>query len=69
MPLCVLDEKRKGSYLTKWSNLYKLRDEMGVSISNLTNRLQEFDWIYIPKGTREIYPGKDAANGQQRLFG
>ncbi len=69
MPRGVLEDKRQGRDLTKWSNLYKIRDELGVSISNLTNRLQEFDWIYIPKGTREIYAGKDAANGQQRLFG
>ncbi|NES93431.1 ImmA/IrrE family metallo-endopeptidase, partial [Okeania sp. SIO2B9] len=42
-------EKRQGKDLTKWSNLYKIKDELGVSISNLTYRLQEFGWIYIPK--------------------
>lgn len=63
MPRHILEEKRSGKDLTKWSHLYKIKDELGVSISNLTNRLQEFGWIYIPKGTREIYPG------QQRLFG
>ncbi|WP_341733475.1 ImmA/IrrE family metallo-endopeptidase [Microcoleus sp. EPA2] len=69
MPRGILEDKRQGRDLTKWSHLYKMRDELGVSISNLTNRLQEFGWIYIPKGTREIYAGKDVANAQQRLFG
>lgn len=69
MPRHILEEKRQGKDLTQWSHLYKIRDELGVSISNLTNRLQEFGWIYIPKGTRNLYPGPPAANGQQRLFG
>ncbi|CBN57237.1 MULTISPECIES: ImmA/IrrE family metallo-endopeptidase [Kamptonema] len=69
MPRHILEQKREGKDLTKWSHLYKIRDELGVSISNLTNRLQEFGWIYIPKGTREIYPGQPVADGQQRLFG
>lgn len=69
MPRHILEEKREGKDLTKWSHLYKIKDELGVSISNLINRLQEFGWIYIPKGTREIYPGEAMANGQQRLFG
>lgn len=69
MPRHILEEKREGKDLTKWSHLYKIKDELGVSISNLINRLQEFGWIYIPKGTREIYPGEAMVNGQQRLFG
>lgn len=69
MPRYILEEKREGKDLTKWSHLYKIRDELGVSISNLTNRLQEFGWIYIPKGSREICLGEAAGDGQQRLFG
>ena len=34
MPKSILEEKRKGRDLTKWSNLYQIRDELGVSISN-----------------------------------
>lgn len=69
MPRYILEEKRTGRDLTQWSHLYKIRDELGVSISNLTNRLQEFGWIKIPKGQRQIYPGHAAIDDQQRLFG
>lgn len=60
MPRHVLEEKCQGRDLTKWRHLYKIKDELGVSISNLTNRLQELGWISIPKGERTIYPGKAA---------
>ena len=59
MPRHVLEEKRKGRDLTKWSHLYAMRDELGVSISHLINRLQDLGWIYIPKGSRQIYQGKE----------
>ncbi len=60
MPRPILEEKRQGRDLTQWRHLYKMKDELGVSISNLTNRLQELGWISIPKGERTIYPGKAA---------
>lgn len=63
MPRYILEEKRKGRDLTRWSHLYEIRDEMGVSISNLVNRLQDLEWIYIPKRTRQIYPGKAVVYG------
>lgn len=69
MPKSILEEKRKGRDLTKWSNLYQIRDELGVSISNLTYRLQEFGWISIPKGSRTIYRGPAEVKGQTQLFG
>lgn len=69
MPKAILEEKRKGRDLTKWSHLYKIKDELGVSISNLTYRLQEFGWISIPKGGRKIYRGLAEVEGQQQLFG
>lgn len=68
MPRYFLSEKRKGRDLTNWRHLYAMRDELGVTISNLTNRLQDLGWIYIPKGSRQIYPGKAAPNGQKSLF-
>ncbi len=58
MPRHVLEEQRKGRDLTKWSHLYAMRDELGVSISHLINRLQDLGWIYIPKGSKHIYQGK-----------
>ncbi|EGK89993.1 helix-turn-helix domain protein [Microcoleus vaginatus FGP-2] len=58
MPRHLLEEKRKGRDLTKWSHLYAMRDELGVSISHLINRLQDLGWIYIPKGSKHIYQGK-----------
>ncbi|NEQ71697.1 MAG: ImmA/IrrE family metallo-endopeptidase [Okeania sp. SIO2C9] len=69
MPKSILEEKRQGKDLTKWSNLYKIKDELGVSISNLTYRLQEFGWIYIPKGSRTIHRGSEEVQGQTQLFG
>ncbi|MCU0543770.1 MAG: ImmA/IrrE family metallo-endopeptidase [Oscillatoriaceae cyanobacterium Prado104] len=58
MPHCVLEEKRKMRDLTKWSHLYAIRDELGVTLSHLIARLQDLDWIYIPNGSRQIYQGK-----------
>lgn len=57
MPLSKLEEERRGRDLTNWSHLYAMKDEFGVTISNLTHRLQDLGWIYIPKGSKQIYPG------------
>jgi Zn-dependent peptidase ImmA (M78 family) len=57
MPQHILEEKRNGRDLTRWGHLYAMRDELGVTISNLTHRLQDLGWIYIPKNSRKIYPG------------
>ena len=69
MPRQILEEKRQGLNLTKWSHLYMLRDELGVSISNLVNRLQDLGWIEVAKGSRKIHPGTLETPGQTRLFG
>ena len=63
MPLFKLEEVRRGRDLTKWSHLYAIKDELGVTISNLTNRLQGLGWINIVKGSKQIYPGKVAQKG------
>lgn len=69
MPRQIVREKIKGKDLMKWSHLYQIKDELGVSISNLTHRLQDLGWILIPKGSRTIYPGSAELEGQKRLFG
>ena len=61
MPQFKLEDVKRGRNLTKWSHLYAMKDELGVTISNLTNRLHDLGWIYIPKGSKQIYPGKAAS--------
>ncbi|MEH2181035.1 ImmA/IrrE family metallo-endopeptidase [Nostoc sp.] len=68
MPREILEAKQRGRNLTNWKHLYAMRQELGVTISNLTNRLQDLGWISIPKGSKQIYPGKAAPNGQINLF-
>ncbi|MEG4941126.1 ImmA/IrrE family metallo-endopeptidase [Microcoleus sp. F4-D5] len=63
MPRFKLEEVRRGRDLTNWKHLYAMRDELGVTISNLTNRLQDLRWIYIPKGSSQIYLGDTGTNG------
>lgn len=45
-----------------------MRTDLEVTISNLTNRLQDLGWIYIPKGSKQIYPGQVVTDGQASLF-
>ena len=58
MPKFKLVEAKKGRNLTNWKHLYAMADELGVSISNLTRRLQDLDWIYIPNKSKRIYLSK-----------
>ncbi|MGK7951283.1 MAG: ImmA/IrrE family metallo-endopeptidase [Xenococcaceae cyanobacterium] len=55
MPQYILLELRKGKDLTKWSDLYLLADELGVTISNLVHRLQDLGWIYLAPNSRKIH--------------
>lgn len=57
MPQFKLEDVKRGRDLTKWPHLYAMKDELGVTISNLTNRLQNLGWINIPKGSKQIYLG------------
>lgn len=68
MPRYILEEKRRGRNLQNWSHLYAMADQLGVTISNLTNRLQDLGWINISKGSKQIYLGDSRPNGQQKLF-
>jgi len=57
MPVYILEQARKGRDLTKWSHLYAMADELGVTISNLINRLKGLGWINLPENSRQIYLG------------
>ena len=54
MPQHVLTELKQGKDLTKWQHLYQMAGELGVTISNLTTRLQDLGWIYLDSNTRKI---------------
>ena len=54
MPQHVLTELRQDKDLSKWQDLYRLAEELGVTISNLTTRLQDLGWIYLDADTRKI---------------
>lgn len=69
MPRHILAQKSQGRDLLRWSHLYEIRDELGVSISNLVNRLENLEWIYVDKSSRDIYPGEAVLKGEMRLFG
>ncbi|MEH1859606.1 MAG: helix-turn-helix domain-containing protein [Nostoc sp.] len=68
MPRHVLQEISKGRDLTNWKHLYAIKEELGVTISNLINRLQDIGWIYIPKGSKQIYPGNLEPECQERRW-
>jgi hypothetical protein len=53
---------------TRWDDIYALKDEAEVSISNLVVRLQRLNLIFIPEGSKRIYPSEDVFRGQKRLF-
>lgn len=55
MPQHVLTKLKQDKNLTKWQHLYQMAEELGVTISNLTTRLQDLGWIYVDSDTRQIY--------------
>lgn len=54
MPQHLLNELIRGKNLAKWQHLYKMAEELGVTISNLTTRLQDLGWISLDSATRKI---------------
>lgn len=68
MPQSKLKESVRDRKLTKWPHLYALAQDFGVTISNLTNRLQDLGWIHIPPGSKQIYPGKTIPAGQMSVL-
>lgn len=57
MPEYKLMDAQRGRDLTKWSHLYAMKEDLGVTISNLTFRLQSLNWIKLTSGNKQIYPG------------
>ena len=68
MPMHILERLQKPRDLTRWPHLYAMADELGVTISNLTNRLKGLGWIQISKNSKQIYLGEAAPNGEKRAF-
>ena len=54
MPQHILKQLKQGKDLTKWQHLYQIAGELGVTISNLTTRLQDLGWISLDANTRKI---------------
>ena len=54
MPQHILTQLKQNKNLTKWQDLYKMAAELGVTISNLTTRLQDLGWISLDTQTRKI---------------
>lgn len=54
MPQHILAELRQGKDLAKWQHLYQMAEQLGVTISNLTTRLQDLGWIALDSDTRKI---------------
>lgn len=69
MPRHILEQKRQSRDLTNWHDLYAMKNELGVTISNLTHRLKDLGWIHIPPGSRHIYLGEAAPSREKRAFG
>lgn len=57
MPRYKLEEVRKGRDLTNPRHLDAMRDELGVTITNLKHRLRDLGWIQIVEGSKQIYAG------------
>ena len=54
MPQHILKELKQGKDLSRWQHLYQMAGELGVTISNLTTRLQDLGWIHLDAQTRKI---------------
>jgi len=54
MPQHILTELKQDKDLCRWQDLYQMAEELGVTISNLTTRLQDLGWIYLDADTRQI---------------
>jgi IrrE N-terminal-like domain len=58
MPLDKLEEVRRGRNLTNRQHLGAIGDELGVTLSNLINRLQDLEYLDKGGNSKQLYPGK-----------
>ena len=58
MPQYILTKVIEDKQLNKWQHLYKIAEELGVTISNLVHRLQDLGYIYLPSNSKTLYLGK-----------
>ena len=58
MPPEQLERVIRGRNLQKWSHLYGIADDLGVTISNLVHRLKDLGWIELIPDSRQILPLK-----------
>lgn len=67
MPHDLLLEKIMGVDLTKWHNLYSLKDAFGVTITAFTKRLKGLGKIFI-NDNKQIFLSKEEAHGEKMPF-
>jgi hypothetical protein len=68
MPRALVVEEARNIDRTHWRNLYPLADRFGVTISALRVRLEQFNLLYVDQKTNTLYPSREEAQGQGRLF-
>jgi hypothetical protein len=68
MPRSIFVEKARMIDRTQWRNLYDLAAQFGVTISALRVRLEQFNLLYLDQATNRLYPSREEALGQRRLF-
>jgi Zn-dependent peptidase ImmA (M78 family) len=68
MPQSVIIEEARKINRTQWKNLYPLAERFGVTISALRVRLEQVNLLYVDQKTNNLYPSREEAQGQGRLF-
>lgn len=58
MPLAKIEEVRQGRNLTNWNHVNAIADELGVTKSNLVNRLQDLEYLEKSNSSSRLYLGK-----------
>lgn len=57
MPLNKIEEVRQGRNLTNWKHLNAIADELGVTLTNLRNRLQDLKYLEKSGNSKQLYFG------------